>query len=407
VDTNTSAGLATLGAVVDEVVATVHSTPELAYEEAETAAYLIERLESLGARVTPALAGLPTCFRAELGPEEGPGVGVVVPLDAVPIHVAGTESTGINTVKPVHACGHSVIAGAAVGAIHLLRASPSPLPGRLVVMGIPADEIHGPAVRARGGGKAVTAKAGVWDDLDAVIYAHPEFLDTVWMLSRWMTRRRIRLHGPRSFAAGSRDVLSATVTLLDGCMGLVNRYGAEWVVLEAASFEGDVEDGSPCGAEMNVLIFGHDKGEVEQRVAELVNVAMQACAGTGLTPEVSGGSSDYEGVLPNTVLQSVIASVFGASYVPAPGELPFATDFGNLSRCAPSAQVGIGRAGGWHFHTEDGAKEFASPDGRAIAARLARVLASTVLMLTSNPEILKRAREEFEARLAERGRSSR
>jgi metal-dependent amidase/aminoacylase/carboxypeptidase family protein len=397
-DTDLNTALSTVRPIVDEVVSAVHSTPELAYDEVQTAALLIERLEHLGARVSRSVAGLPTCFRAELGPEHGPAVGIVVPLDAVPMHVRGTEDKTFNAVLPVHACGHSVIAGAAVGAVQLLKTSPSRLHGRLVVMGIPADEIHGPAVRARGGGKAITARAGVWDDLDALLYAHPEFLDTVWLSSRWMSRRRITLHGPRAFAVDTPDVLAVFSNMLQGYRRLVSRYGAEWIVLEAASFEGDVEDGSPCGAEVDVLIFGHDRDELQQRLDEVAALAREACAGTGVSPNISGDGSTYEGILPNTVLQAAISSVFGESYVPAPGELPFATDFGNLSRRAPSAQVGIGRAGGWRFHTEEGAEEFASQDGHDIAARLAWVLASSVLMLTSDREMLARARDEFEAR---------
>jgi metal-dependent amidase/aminoacylase/carboxypeptidase family protein len=399
-DTDLNVALAGVRPTIDEVMAAVHAIPELAYEEVQTAALLIDRLESMGARINPSVAGLDTCFRAEFGPETGPAVGIVVPLDAVPMHVPGSETEAFNAVRPIHSCGHSVIAGAVVGAVQLLKASSTQLLGRLVVMGIPADEIHGPAVRARGGGKALTGRAGVWDDLDAVLYAHPEFLDTVWSSSLWMSRRRITLHGPRAFAAGTLDILAAFAATVEGCRKLMSRYGADKVVIETASFEGDVEDGSPCGAELNVLIFGLEKQELQQRLDELADLVGEACAGTGLSPRITGGASVYEGILPNTVLQSAIARVFGNSYVPAPGNLPFATDFGNLSRRAPSAQVGIGRAGGWRFHTEEGAEQFSSQSGRDIAARLAQVYASSVLMLTGDPGMLARARAEFESRRA-------
>jgi len=41
------------------------------------------------------------------------------------------------------------------------------LAGELVVVGCPADEIHAPGTVERGGGKWLTAAAGVWDDFDA------------------------------------------------------------------------------------------------------------------------------------------------------------------------------------------------------------------------------------------------
>jgi metal-dependent amidase/aminoacylase/carboxypeptidase family protein len=273
-------------------------------------------------------------------------------------------------------------------------------------MGIPGDEIHAPVVRSRGGGKAVTAEAGVWDDLDAILYAHPEFLDTVWLSSRWMSRRRIRLHGPRFFSADRQDIVATFANMLQSCRTLMNRYGAEWFVIEAASFEGDVEDGSLCGAELSVLIFGRDEDELQERVDELNGLVGEACAGSGLSPNIEehpeGTRPVYQGILANSVLVSAIAAVFGESYVPASMQLPFATDFGNLSRRAPSALIGIGRPGGWRFHTEAGAEEFASQDGREVAARLAQVLALTVSTLTNDRDLLTRARAEFEARRAGR-----
>jgi len=411
VNSDLIAALPEVRPVVDEVLAAIHATPELAYEELRTAELLVERLENLGARVDRSVAGLPSCFRAEIGSDHGPAVGVVLPLDAVPLHVEEQGNDGFNAIRPVHACGHSVIAAAVVGAAQLLTVSPELLRGRLVVMGIPGDEIHAPVVRTRGGGKAVTADAGVWDDLDAILYAHPEFLDTVWLSSRWMSRRRIRLHGPRVFSADRHDIVAAFAGMLQNCRTLVNRYGAEWVVIETASFEGDVEDGSPCGAELSVLIFGRDEDELQERLDELNGLIGEACAGSGLSPNIEGHPEGhpslrrgtrpvYQGILANSVLVSAIAAVFGDSYVPASMQLPFATDFGNLSRRAPSALIGIGRPGGWRFHTEAGADEFASQDGRDVAARLAQVLALTISKLTSDQDLLARARAEFEARRA-------
>ena len=386
--------------LIDNVLTAVHATPELAYEEVRTTATLTEHLERLGARVEQQIAGLATCFRAQVGAGDRPAIGIVVPLDAVPMHVGDTGSEPFEEIRPVHACGHSVIAGAVLGAAHLFTADPRSSRGRLVIMGIPGDEIHAPLVQARGGGKAVTAAAGVWDDLDAVLYAHPEFLNTVWSSSRWMQRTRIMLHGPRTLSPNSSDVGTVFTGMLRACHTLANRHGPEWIVVESARFEGDVEDLSPCGAALSVLVFGRDVGELGERLDELRQVIDEACTGSGLTPSVADASLSYEGILPNTALQSVIAGVFGASYVQAPSMLPFATDFGNVSQRIPGALIGMGRAGGWHFHTELGAEEFASWEGHEVAAQLAVVLAQTVSTLVSSPELLVRARAEFDARRA-------
>src|ERR1700679_2010886 len=79
----------------------IHAEPELAFAEhrscAKTQALVAER----GFKITPAVGGLDTAFRAEFG--SGPlTVGVCAEYDALP---------GIG-----HACGHNIIAASGVGA---------------------------------------------------------------------------------------------------------------------------------------------------------------------------------------------------------------------------------------------------------------------------------------------------
>jgi hypothetical protein len=73
-----------------------------------------------------------------------------------------------------------------------------------------------------------------------------------------------------------------------------------------------------------------------------------------------------------------VASAFhtiGHDFVEDPPRLPFATDFGNISRRCPGALIGVGREGGWAFHTDQGAEQFASADGDEAALTIAQVLA--------------------------------
>jgi hypothetical protein len=70
----------------------------------------------------------------------------------------------------------------------------------------------------------------------------------------------------------------------------------------------------------------------------------------------------------------------GGHFVDDPGQLPFGTDFGNVSQRVPSALIGIGRPGGWAFHTDEGAEQFAQ-DGEECALSIARVLALSAARL--------------------------
>jgi len=66
-----------------------------------------------------------------------------------------------------------------------------------------------------------------------------------------------------------------------------------------------------------------------------------------------------------------------------PPTLPFATDFGNVSQRVPAALIGVGREGGWAFHTDEGAVQFASQDGEDAALVVARVLALSAVRLAA------------------------
>ena len=95
----------------------------------------------------------------------------------------------------MHSCGHGAIAGSVVAAALALADHRDQLAGKLVVFGCPADEIHASGTVARGGGKALSVEAGLWDGIDVALYSHPEFIDTVSLASRWMRRERVRLDG--------------------------------------------------------------------------------------------------------------------------------------------------------------------------------------------------------------------
>jgi metal-dependent amidase/aminoacylase/carboxypeptidase family protein len=83
-------------------------------------------------------------------------------------------------------------------------------------------------------------------------------------------------------------------------------------------------------------------------------------------------------VRPDDRVTAAVADAFralGRDFVSDPPRLPFATDFGNISRRCPAALIGVGREGGWSFHTDEGAAQFASPAGEEAAVTIAHVLA--------------------------------
>lgn len=124
--------------------------PELAFEEFYAAKRCAEILTAAGFAVSTGIADLPTAFVAEIG--SGPLViAVCAELDALP--------------EIGHACGHNMIAAAAVGAGLALASSADELGLTVRVYGTPAEE--------SGGGKILMLERGAFDGVHAAMMVHP------------------------------------------------------------------------------------------------------------------------------------------------------------------------------------------------------------------------------------------
>jgi metal-dependent amidase/aminoacylase/carboxypeptidase family protein len=361
-DADVLAAVDARGALLGEVMRFVHEHPELGHEERECSRYLCETLDGLGLAVEAGVGGMPTAFRAILrGGRPGRSVGIVCLYDAVP----AVRDDG--RIEPVHSCGHGPIAGGVVTAAAALADLRDRLRGTVVVVGCPADEIHAPGTIERGGGKALSAEAGLWDDIDAALYAHPEFVNTVSLESLWMRRDRVTVAGARSLSGGEQTPLTAARAAIDA-----ERPGE--VMLERLVMDGDVEEATGLVTEATFLIWGSSEQEVDTR-AGLARVKLPGNWVTGRL---------YQGVQPDPAVTAVVAeafAAFGRPFVSDPPPLPFATDFGNISRRVPAALVGVGRDGGWSFHTDEGAEQFASAAGEEAGLAVARVLALSAARL--------------------------
>jgi len=142
---------------------------ETALREHRSAALLAEVLQKEGFDVQRGVGGMPTAFVATYGTGR-PIVGVLAEYDALPS--VGNEATPRRETRKDgtttgHGCGHNLFGAASVcGAIALKRTVEADgIAGSVRLYGCPAEETLI--------GKVYMAKAGLFDDLDAVIDWHP------------------------------------------------------------------------------------------------------------------------------------------------------------------------------------------------------------------------------------------
>jgi len=132
----------------------LHADPELSFDEHRSAAAVAAVLDDAGFETTRGVVELPTALDATTGDGELT-IALIAEYDALP-------DVG-------HACGHNLIAAAAVGAGIGLRAVAEELGLRVRVIGTPAEEA--------GGGKVLMLERGVFDDVDVAMMIHPWSFD--------------------------------------------------------------------------------------------------------------------------------------------------------------------------------------------------------------------------------------
>lgn len=180
----------------------LHADPETAFEEVRAAGRIATLLAAEGVEPRVGVHGLDTAVRAEVGSDTGRTIAILAEYDALP---------GIG-----HACGHNVIAATGVGAFlalaRLAASDPDAVPGRVVLLGTPAEEGHT--------GKEYLAREGAFDGLDAAIMLHPyahDLADHVWLGRR---TARVTFSGVAAHASSEpekgRNALDAATLFYTG-----------------------------------------------------------------------------------------------------------------------------------------------------------------------------------------------
>ncbi|WLR42224.1 amidohydrolase [Bacillus carboniphilus] len=134
----------------------LHSIPEPAFEEKNTATYIAEQLKGLGYEVTEHIAKTGVTGKL-VGKKEHPCVAIRADMDCI-IHELSNETFYR------HSCGHDAHCSIALGIAKLLKDKMEELDGSIKFIFQPAEEIGA-------GAKALVAE-GVMDDVDYLIGYH-------------------------------------------------------------------------------------------------------------------------------------------------------------------------------------------------------------------------------------------
>jgi aminobenzoyl-glutamate utilization protein B len=152
-----------------ELALAIWDKAELGYLETESSALLQAALAAEGFSIKSGVAGIPTAFVASYGSGQ-PVIGMLAEFDALPgISQSATPTRQIPEGKTSgHACGHHLFgAGSTAAAIAVKQwIEANGVKGTLRLYGTPAEE--------GGSGKVYMARAGLFEDADAILAWHPD-----------------------------------------------------------------------------------------------------------------------------------------------------------------------------------------------------------------------------------------
>ena len=356
----------------------LYADPELAYQEVRSAARCADLLESGGFQVERGAYGMPTAFAARAG-DRGPHVVICAEYDALP--------------EIGHACGHNVIAAAAVGAGLGLVPVVRDLGLRLTVLGTPAEEA--------GGGKVDLIAAGAFDEVDAAMMIHPAPFDEPGAVGLAIEEWSVVAHGHASHASAEphlgRNALDGIVAGYSALAMLRQHLRPHQQVHGIITHGGDAPNVVPERAAAAYYLRAADMADLEDLRARVRAGLEGAATATGTTVEIAAQGHVYEPVRQNPGLVATFAQAcqqIGRPLTPDPAGPNFggSTDFGNVSQLVPALHADLA-VHSWPVvnHQREFAAHCVGPDGDRTLIDGAKAMALTALAFAENPALVHEA----------------
>lgn len=286
-----------------DVATNIWNLAELGYKEGKSANLLQSMLKEEGFTIETGVAGIPTAFTATFG-SGSPVIGVLGEYDALP----GFSQDAVPFKKELsgntngHACGHhlfgSASAAAAIAVKNWLKTTGRK--GTIRFYGTPAEE--------GGAGKVYMVRAGLFQDVDAVIHWHPGDDNNANPISSLSNKSaKFRFRGIASHAAASPERGRSALDAVEALNYMVNmmrehipeKSRVHYVITRG----GEAPNVVPAFAEVYYYIRHPEMDVVKDLFNRVTKAAEGAALGTGTTMDYEVIHGVYN-LLPNQILST-------------------------------------------------------------------------------------------------------
>ena len=405
---------------------------EVGYQEYKSADLLKQELKANGFSITSGVAGIPTAFIAEYS-NGGPVIGILGEYDALPGLMQTTSP--FKEIKEGssagHACGHHLFGAASAWAAVAVKEwlEKTQTKGTIRFYGTPAEE--------GGSGKVYMVRAGLFDDVDAVLHWHPSSSNAANAESSNANKSaKFKFKGISAHAAGSPHKGRSALDGVEAMNMMVNMM-REHIPQESRIHYVITKGGLAPNVIPDVAeVYYYVRNPRRQKVQEIFDWVVKAAEGaamgteTSMTYEVMHGNYSK---LPNDTLQRImhknLVARGGIKYsmqeqqfaetiyktMVSPGSkigdqeniTPYksshtygSTDVGDVSWVVPQAGL---RTATWVPGTAGHSWQGVAAGGTSIGLKgtklAAQVLADTAQDLFKNSSIIKSANNEYEQRV--------
>jgi aminobenzoyl-glutamate utilization protein B len=406
---------------------------EVGYQETQSSAALQDALKQAGFKLEVGVAGMPTAFTATYG-SGSPVIGIMGEFDALPgvSQTADPVRKERPDVKAGHACGHHLFGAGSVEAAVAIKdwLIASGTKGTIRFYGTPAEE--------GGAGKVYMVRDGLMKDIDVMLHWHAGDRNLVTNSPSLANKSgKFRFHGISSHAAAApergRSALDG-VESMDYMVNMMREHvPSDTRIHYVITRGGEAPNVVPAFAEVYYYVRNPSREQVLSIWERVEQAAKGAAMGTGTTVDWEIIHGVYD-LLPNDTLAAAmhanLLKVGGVTYDekekafaaeigktlpsgrPAALELastiqPFdyvregggSTDVGDVSWNVPT--IGL-RTATWVPGTPGHSWQAVAAGGTTIGLKgmqvAAKTLALTAMDLFTQPELIAKAKAEFNQR---------
>jgi amidohydrolase len=309
----------------------IHAYPEIGFEEEKASAWIAEVLSEADFEVERGVCGLATAFSANVG--KGPlHIAICAEYDALP---------GIG-----HACGHNIIAAAAVGAAIAAASVADELGLKISVIGTPAEE------RGDAGGKILLLERGAFKGIHAAMMVHPSPFDVLMPKVIAASMFEVEYEGREAHASSfpERGINAAdALTIAQTAIGLLRQH-----ILPTDRIHGIIVKGGdapniiPAHTAAKYIVRGETLVDLEKLRPRVYKCFEAGALATGSKLKIIGGEKPYSEMIHDVEIAAAYrrnAELLGRSYPelsPTVQKAAASTDMGNVSRSMPSIHPMIG-----------------------------------------------------------------